>query len=270
MEPDGPFVGSDFTDDDFAAICAVLCEAGTFDLTRYKEPCVKRRIATRIRELGLSGPRPYITLLRSDGAELQRLSAALTIHVSRFYRDPATFQALRRLLAERLPSATPLRLWSAGCAAGEEAFSLALLSAQEPISGAAVEILGTDVSPEVLERARTGLYDVSHLSDVPLAEQERFFIRQGRECRVVPQLHAMVRFARHDLLDEEAYPQADLILCRYVLIYFSAADQERVTRRFADALPVGGLLALGRTEALRDGAGNFAPCDAAERIYRRI
>ena len=269
METAHPFVGSDFTDEDFTAIGAILGAAGGVAVDRYNAACIKRRIAARIRDLKLSGPQPYLALLRADCAEVLRLSALLSLHVSTFYRDPSTFAALRQIFFAGTP-ALPQRWWSAGCAGGEEPYTLALLAAQLPELGAKVEIIASDVSPEILVKARVGAFNSSHLSKVPVAEQIRCFRAAGRDYQISEEVQGMVRFIQHDLLSTVPYPPADLILCRYVLMYFNAADQEEVLGRFAAALPVGGLLVLGRTETLRDSAGLFAPINAQERIYQRI
>jgi chemotaxis protein methyltransferase CheR len=269
METDYPFVGSDFTDEEFTAIGSVLEAAGGIAVDHYNAACIKRRIALRIRDLKLPGVQPYLTLLRADQAEVHRLSALLSLHVSTFYRDPSTFAALQKIFSER-PPALAQRWWSAGCAGGEEPYTLALLAVQMPELRGKVEILASDVSHEILEKARAGCFNSTHLSKVPAAEQERYFSAAGRGYQIGEEFRGMVRFFQYDLLGAAPYPAADLILCRYVLMYFNAADQEQVLGRFAAALPVGGILVLGRTETLRDSAGLFAPINAQERIYQRI
>lgn len=272
MTTNEPFVGSDFTAEDFTVIGTILQESGGVLLDQYHAACVKRRIATRIRELKLPGAQPYIELLRTDRDEVQRLSAALSLHVSTFYRDVPTFAVLRRILLERgqgIPPGQRLRWWSAGCAGGEEAYSLALLAAQTP-ELRSVEIIATDVSHEILEKARYGYFEPGRLSNLPPEELALFFSPEGSGYRIRPEYREMVRFVRQDLLSEAPYSPADLILCRHVLIYFNATDQEQVLRRFAEALPTGGMLVLGRTETLRDKDGLFTPINATERIYRRI
>lgn len=266
---DYPFVGSDFTDEDFMAIGAILGAAGGVAVDHYNTACIKRRIALRIRELKLPGARPYLELLRANQGEVLRLSALLSLHVSMFYRDPPTFVALRQILSERAPM-LPQRWWSAGCAGGEEPYSLVLLASQLPELRGEVEIVASDVSPEILEKARAGAFNATHLSKVPASEQERYFTVAGHGYRINAEFRSQVRFFQHDLLSSAPYPASDLILCRYVLMYFNAADQEEVLGRFAAALPSGGLLVLGRTETLRDSAGLFAPINAQERIYQRI
>lgn len=270
MATDHPFVGSDFTDEDFTAIAAILGAVGGVAIDHYNAACIKRRMALRIRDLKLPGAQPYLELLRADRAEVLRLSALLSLHVSMFYRDPPTFAVLRQIFSERAAPALPQRWWSAGCAGGEEPYTLALLAAQLPELCKKVEILASDVSPEILEKARAGDFNATHLSKVPAAEQARCFSVAGRGYRINAEFRGMVRFLQHDLLDAAPYPAADLILCRYVLMYFNAVDQEQVMGRFAAALPAGGILVLGRTETLRASAGLFTPIDAQERIYQRI
>ncbi len=269
METDHPFVGSDFTDEDFTAIGTILETAGGVAIEHYNAACIKRRIAARIRDLKLSGAQPYLALLRADAVEVHRLSALLSLHVSAFYRDPPTFAALRQILCEGAP-ALPQRWWSAGCAGGEEPYTLALLAAQIPQLCGKVEIIASDVSSDILEKARSGAVKAPRLSNVSAAEQACYFNAAGPGFQLREELRRRVQFFQHDLLSAAPYPAADLILCRYVLMYFNAMDQEQVLGRLAAALPVGGLLVLGRTETLRNSAGFFAPINAQERIYQRI
>jgi len=277
MSSSGPFVASDFTVADFAEICDLLRGVVGGDLAHYKVACVKRRIAARLRELGYNEPRPYIEFLRRSEMERRALVEALAIHVSRFYRDSTTFATLRErflpgMIAQAVAAGKDLHWWCAGCAGGEEAYSLALLAADlaPELSPDRIAISGSDISEEVLERARAGRFDEWHLSDVPPGELARYFAPAGRGYELAPQLRARVRFERCDLLARSDYPPAEMILCRYVLIYFAREEQEEVVRRFAAALPPGGLLVLGRTEVLRDPEGFFEAADAPERIYRRL
>lgn len=269
MAPDHPFVGSDFTDEDFTAIGTILAAAGGVAIDHYNAACMKRRIAARIRDLKLPGAQPYLVLLRADDSEVQRLNALLSLHVSTFYRDPSTFTALRQILSERAPELSQ-RWWSAGCAGGEEPYTLALLAARKPELWSKVEIVASDISPEILEKARSGVVKAPHLSNVSAAEQACCFSAAGPGFQIREEFRRRVQFFQHDLLSSAPYPAVDVILCRYVLMYFKATDQEEIVGRFAAALPVGGILVLGRTESLRNSAGLFAPLNAQERIYQRI
>jgi chemotaxis protein methyltransferase CheR len=145
-----PFVGSEFPEAEFREVCRILLAKRGFDLALYKDRCVKRRIATRVRARGFSEARPYLALLERDEAELDALMAALTIHVSQFFRNPSTFDLLaRQVLPELLRRAQAegrriLRLWSVGCASGEEPYSLALLLQELAPPEVKIDILGTD------------------------------------------------------------------------------------------------------------------------------
>lgn len=272
----GLFVGSELGDDDFALLRELLLERSGIDLAMYKDRCIKRRIATRIRSCGFSAAAPYLQRLRDDDRELGALLAALSIHVSQFFRNPTTFAALRERFLPQLVANARLRgrhsltLWSAGCAGGEEAYSLALLMDGLVPAGMRLAVLGSDVSAAVLERARAALFDDGRLSEVPAEIRERSFVREERGYRLQEPWRSQVRFERHDLLGEAPYPAADLILCRNVLIYFSRAEQEKIVRRFAAALVPGGYLVLGKTETLLgETRALFSTVCPVERVYRR-
>jgi chemotaxis protein methyltransferase CheR len=254
----------------------ILLAARGFDLDSYKDRCLKRRIAVRVRARGLADADAYVELLRRDEAELDALLAALTIHVSQFFRNPSMFAELEaRVLPELLERARaegrPLRLWSVGCASGEEPYSLALLLDGLAPPGSQADILGTDVSAAILERARAGLYEPQRLAEVPPAVRARYFEPQGRDLRLAEPIRRMVRFERHNVLTAPEFPPADLIICRNVMIYFSAPEQEKILARFAAALSPGGFLVLGKAEMLLGASRRlFQPDSAAERIYRRL
>jgi chemotaxis protein methyltransferase CheR len=271
-----PFVGSEFPDEAFAEVRRILLEQRQFDIGMYKDRCLKRRIAGRVRALGLHQAQAYLQVLRQDQAEVDRLMTALTVHVSQFFRNPSMFAQLEgRLLPAlfqqlRAEGRGAARLWSAGCSSGEEAYSLALVvDALEP-TPVPVQILATDLSPAILEVARAALFDPQRLVEVPEAVRERYFAPEGGRQRLREEVRRRVRFAAHNLLTDPDYPQADLILCRNVLIYFSREEQERILARFAAALPPGGVLVLGKAEMLLGEARvRFRVESAAERIYRR-
>jgi len=271
-----PFVGSEFPDAEFEQLCRILLAKRGFDLGMYKDRCIKRRIATRVRARGFNAAAPYVELLQRDEAELDALLAALTIHVSQFFRNPSMFALLeRQILPELLQQVQAegrrrVKLWSVGCSSGEEPYSLALLLHELAPAGMAIDILGTDISAAILESARQGVYEAQRLTEVPAAARERYFIPEGRRFRLAGGIRSLVRFERQNVLDETAYPPVDLIICRNVMIYFSREEQEKILRRFAAALPDGGVLVLGKAEMLLGGSRQlFAAASAAERIYRR-
>lgn len=270
------FVGSEFPEAEFRELCRILLAKRGFDLAMYKDRCIKRRIATRIRACGFSEARPYLALVEAEEAELDALLAALTIHVTQFFRNPSTFALLERQVLPELQrrvqaeGRSTLQLWSVGCASGEEPYSLALLMQELALPEVKVDILGTDISAAILERARQGLYDPQRLVEVPAAVRERYFTPEGTGFRLAESVRQLVRFEQHDMLTAPAYPPADLIICRNVLIYFSRQEQENILQRFAAALPVGGILVLGKAEMLLGQSRRlFAAECPSERIYRR-
>ncbi len=269
-----PFVGSEFPEEEFGRLRTILLEKRGFDLARYKDNCVKRRIAARIRSCGFSEAGPYIELLRREEAEIDLLLASVTIHVSQFFRNPSTFHALkdsvlpgmvRQALGE---GSRKLRFWSVGCAGGEEVYSLAFLLEGIPPE-IQVSILGTDISHSVLQRAREGRFESLRLSNVPQEIIERFFQKDGGRLRIENRIREKVHFRHHDVLSDAEFPAADLILCRNVLIYFSRKDQKKILERFSRSMLPGGRLVLGKAEILTGSARNlFEAEDPAERIYR--
>lgn len=268
--------GEELPDAAFEAIIDQLRTRRQFDLGSYKDRCIRRRIAKRMRNSGAADVAAYLVRLAADERELDALLDALSIHVSQFFRNPGTFFALERqvlpdlIRLARAAGRRELRLWSVGCAGGEEPYSLALLVDELAPAGLAVSILATDISEPVLETARLALFEPSRLTEVPPAVLARYFTPEGDRYRLIDRVRTRVRFERHDLMTASVFPAADLILCRNVLIYFARAEQARILGRFAAAMPEGGALVLGRAEALT-GAERllFRPEFPVERIYRR-
>lgn len=270
-----PQSGDDLPDAAFEAVIEQLRVRRQFDLGAYKDRCIRRRIAKRLRNSGAADITDYLAMLADDG-ELDALLATLSIHVSQFFRNPDTFLVLERQVLPdlcrqaRAAGRDQLRLWSVGCAGGEEPYSLALLVDELKPAGVRIDILATDVSDPVLDSARAALFEPLRLAEVPPSVRARYFTPEGERYRLIERVRAMVRFERHNVMAAAKYPPADLILCRNVLIYFTREEQARILARFAAALPEGGALVLGRAEAL---VGRerllFRTEFPTERIYRR-
>jgi chemotaxis methyl-accepting protein methylase len=272
-------MGQAVTDDDneFAALLDKIRAEHGFDARQYKETFLKRRLAIRLRERQTSGYREYMRVLERDPREFANLMAALSINLTRFFRDPGAFAALRdKLLAPLLrqradAGARYIRLWSAGCATGEEAYSLAILllehlGAQAP--DWRIELLASDVDEAALARARAARYNVFSVHNLAPHLRERYTQGAGAEVQLAPAVTRLVRFQRHDLL-RTPYPQGlDVILCRNVMIYFSREQQERLFRRLQRALAPGGGLLIGRVEILPPSMReHFDPLDLREHLY---
>jgi len=276
-EPTVPiWTGDDLNDEEFLAVVELLRRRRQFDLGQYKDRCVRRRIAKRLRSSGALDMASYLERLQHDDDELDTLLATLSIHVSQFFRNPDTFLVLERdILPDlchraRTAGRKQLRIWSAGCAGGEEAYSLALLIDELAPTDLEVSILATDISEPVLASARQGLFEPTRLTEVPKAVIDRYFLPEAGRFRLIERIRRMVRFERHNIMTASAYPAADLILCRNVLIYFSRAEQQQIIARFAAALPESGALVLGRAETMSEaGRQLFRVEFPVERIYRR-
>jgi len=257
----------------------VVLAAGGIDITRYKDRCLLRRIAVRQRASGAADLQAYLSLVRRNPVERGQLVKALTIHVSQFFRNPSTFHALQHevlpaILAEKdRTGGRALRLWSAGCACGEEAYSLALLlceAAEEALRRYSTTIYGTDVEPECLRAAREGRYPAASLKAVPASWRQRYFTSAGAHYVVGPELRNLVHFKRHNILDPLPFGRIDIAVFRNVLIYMADSLQEQVLLGIHGALNSGGYLILGKVEGLSGSAKDvFAPVNLPERIYRK-
>lgn len=271
-----PPIGDDLTDALFEAILEQLRVHRHFDAGAYKDRCIRRRVAKRLRASGARDATDYLERLAVDDDELDNLLATLSVHVSQFFRNPDAFRLLeQRVLPDlcrlaREAGRKELHLWSVGCAGGEEPYSLALLIDELAPAGLDVSILATDVSEPALEEARAALYDPARLAEVPAAVLTRYFTPEGRRYRLNEQARRMVRFERHNVITAPAFPAAELILCRNVLIYFTREEQARILARFAAVLPEGGALVLGRGETLGGPERTLFRAEfPTERIYRR-
>lgn len=260
----------------FAALLAKVEADRRFQCSSYKERCLRRRIAVRMRAAGVHTFADYARVLDDDAAEYDRLLDALTINVTKLFRNWDAWNTLAErvlppLIAE---SSRPVRVWSAGSASGEEAYSVAaLLHQQIEACGEAmpgnVEVLGTDVDRASLAAAVEGVYGEASFDEMPPALRARYFT-PGFPARVRPELRAITRFAQHDLLRDPAPAGPwDLVVCRNVVIYFDRDAQEALFERFHAALAPRGALFLGKVETLLGRVrGLYAPVDHRQRIFR--
>jgi chemotaxis protein methyltransferase CheR len=276
-EPFAPlWTGDDLSDAEFTAVTELLRDRRQFDLGQYKDRCIRRRIAKRLRACKVADFASYLKRLEMDRDELDTLLATISIHVSQFFRNPDTFQILeQKTLPDlcrqaRTAGRTELTLWSAGCASGEEPYSLALLVDELAATDLDIRILATDVSEPVLDLARTGYFDSTRMKEVPNEVLEKYFHVENGRYQLIERIRDKVEFLRHNIMTDSDYPEADLILCRNVLIYFTRQEQERILSRFAVALPEDGALVLGRSETMADSVRCYYHSEfPVERVYRR-
>lgn len=283
--PDAPALSSSASllpplDDDpagFAALIAKVEDERPFRCRSYKERCLRRRVAVRMRARGVHTFADYARVLDDDAAEYDRLLDALTINVTKFFRNCEAWSTLaeRAIPALLADARRPVRVWSAGCASGEEAYSLAASfhaagAARGGPAAGGLEVVGTDVDRRSLRSAAEGVYGDAAFGETPPEVRARYFTA-GSPARVVPELRAVTRFAHHDLLRDPAPAGPwDLIACRNVVIYFDRESQEALFDRFHSVLAPGGVLFLGKVETLLGRTrGAYVPVDHRQRIYRR-
>src|SRR3954452_13934745 len=248
-----------------------------FDFTGYKRSTIERRVAKRMGELDLGSYDDYVDHLELHPEEFEALFNTILINVTGFFRDAATWDYLAsdvvpQLLASRPPDAA-IRVWSAGCASGEEAYTVAMVFAKALGEAAFLErvkIYATDVDEEALDTARHGSYPARAVEDVPRDALERFFERSDQRYTFRRDLRRAVIFGRNDLVQDAPISRIDLLVCRNTLMYFNAETQSRVLRRFHFALDDEGVLVLGKSEMLITHADLFRPTDIKRRIFHKV
>jgi chemotaxis protein methyltransferase CheR len=259
-------------DDDrqFERILQWLKQRAGLDCQFYKTNYLKRRLAIRLRATGSINYTEYYEVLRREPEEYKLLLDRLTIHVSHFFRDAAVYRFIERSVLPVLKKRDHVRVWSAGCANGEEPYSLAMLFYPIKAAGKSVTVLGTDIDQACLTRAREGLYKEISLQEVTPEMRQRFFQEAGDRWQVNSALKEMVTFESNDLTGSLPAGPFDLILCRNVMIYFTSPLQAQLMNRFYDLLRLGGYLVLGKTEVLlSEYRSCFRSVDLEERIYQR-
>lgn len=261
----------------FAELTAKIARERAFGCGAYKERCLRRRIAVRMRARGVHRFADYAALLDRDAVEYERLLDTLTINVTKLFRNWSTFDAVARTVVPILleGSKRPINVWSAGCSSGEEPYSLAILFHRhaagwgESVDASRVHVLGSDIDRASLDAARRGRFAEAAFADTPPDIRRAYFSAQP-PFEVVPEVRALVSFERRDLIVDPPQREMHLIACRNVLIYFDRATQETLFQRFHDALAPGGFLVLGKVETLLGPTRSlFSAVDPRERIFRR-
>lgn len=261
-------------------IISKVNDARGIDLSQYRRAYLERRLTARLRALDLHSYRQYSDLLDSDPNEYLQLIDTLTINVTEFFRDKVVWDSLRRnvmrdmLAAKSSGRSRTIRFWSAGCATGEEPYSLAMMLIDMLGSDASrylISVLGTDLDDVALAKAERGIYDHDKLKRISAGYQVRFTRRvDAHSFEIAPEVRRLVRFRQASLFGEAPLRVVDLVMCRNVFIYFDREQQARALDMFYNALARGGYLVLGRSEKLSvQATDRFEPIDGRERIYRK-
>ena len=245
------------------------------DFSNYKRPTMLRRIERRISVKNLPDIAAYAEFLREHPEEANALLKDLLISVTNFFRDKKAFDALEKLVFPKLiangNSTKPVRIWVAGCATGEEAYSIAMLAAELSPStpdGPPVQIFATDIDGQAIAVAREGLYTLNDAADVSSERLRRFFTKEGESYRVRRELRETVLFAQHNLIKDPPFSHLDLVSCRNLLIYLNHTAQERVMETIHFALKPAGYFFIGSSESV-DGSGDlFMAIDKEHHIFQ--
>ncbi|MFH1783279.1 MAG: CheR family methyltransferase [bacterium] len=249
------------------------------DFTRYQRGILKRRIATRMSANGVKSYADYLRFLVTNPEEYNKIFDALTINISEFFRDPDVFSELRNVISEMIAEKREnndyvIRMWSAGCSKGQEAFSVVILLNEilgADISRFDIEVRGTDIDKKCLEHAKVGKYHKDSLKNVNKELLQKYFIPAGKEHYIVtPEIRKVVKFEYHNLVGDPYPENLDFILCRNVFIFLSRSLQEQLISSYLKALSRGGYLVLGAVEILLGEArACFVEVSSTNRIYRK-
>jgi two-component system CheB/CheR fusion protein len=262
---------------EFEALLDYVKRSRGFDFTGYKRSTLMRRVSKRMQSLGISGYSDYTGYLETHPEEFLSLFNTLLINVTSFFRDRPTWDYLTSNVIPRLlthkKSSEGIRAWSAGCATGEEAYSLAIALAE--VIGIdqfreQVKIYATDVDEEALSHARQGIYFARDLEGVSPEILENYFERTENRYVFRKDMRRSVIFGRHDLIQDAPISKIDLLMCRNTLMYFNAETQVRILSRFHFALRDNGFLFLGKAEMLLTHSNTFTPLDLKHRIFSKV
>ena len=261
----------------FTQICLHLRTVIGEDFLSYKPATLQRRMARRMAILHIEQLPTYATYLDTHPAEVQRLAQDVLIKVTRFFRDPDTFETLIQQiipnLMQSLSPSEPLRIWVAGCATGEEAYSLAIClhtflttySLSHPI-----QIFASDIDTAALQRARLGIYPAQALQQLPSHYIDQFFHpldEQRKHYQIRKTIREMCVFAQHNILHDPPFSRLDGLSCRNVLIYLTAEAQQRVLETFHYALKPHGFLLLGKSESIGNASSLFTRVTTQQNIF---
>jgi two-component system CheB/CheR fusion protein len=264
-------------DSELEALLEYLKRTRGFDFTGYKRASLQRRIQKRLQTVGITAVPDYIDFLEVHPEEFAGLFNTVLINVTSFFRDPSTWEFLATKVVPEIVARSaepqPIRVWSAGCASGEEAYTLAMLFAENlGLDGfkEAVKIYATDLDDEALAHGRQGIYSKDVLANVPPELREKYFDSANGQFAFRKDLRRQVIFGRHDLIQDAPISRVDLLVCRNTLMYFNAETQARILARFHFALNDNGVLFLGRAETMIAEPGAFVPIDLKRRISAKV
>jgi two-component system, chemotaxis family, CheB/CheR fusion protein len=264
------------TEESFEALLHYMRDSRGFDFTGYKRTSLMRRVRQRMDRIGSEAYEQYLDVLQASSDEFAALFNTILINVTSFFRDPPAWEYLQRevipaMLAERGPTSS-IRVWSAGCASGQEAYSLAMVLAEALDTEEfrqRVKIYATDVDEHALTEGRAASYDAKAVESVPPEMLERYFEYANGRYGFRKDLRRAVIFGRNDLVRDAPISRVDLLTCRNTLMYLNADTQRNVLGRLHFALSPLGTLFLGNAEMLLSHTDRFTPLSLQNRVFRK-
>ncbi len=247
------------------------------DFTQYKMPTIVRRLSRLLTAARCASLPEYMRYLNANPEAYQRLVGSFLIKVTGFFRDASLYKHLREeilpdIITHARQNRAELRVWSAGCATGEEPYSIAILLAEllgDDLDDTQIRIFATDLDPEAIVFARRGLYPASALASMSPELVHKYFVRIDDSYQIKKRIRNLTVFGEYDLGQRAPFPRIDLILCRNVLIYFTKELQQRTLRLFAFSLREGGYLVLGKAETTSPLPQYYTAAHAVLKIFRR-
>jgi len=258
----------------FQKVKKMLFENAGVNCSGYRDEYLKRRFEIRLRATGANSYGRYITYLRNNPEEFKNLLNDMTINFTMFFRDTDVYTYLEKVLLPKIfKLSKPTRIWSAGCASGEEPYSLAILVHKvlgEKISDHPVTIFASDIDKDALSTAAKGEYSQRQLSNLSTDLVDRFFTKEGELYKVRNSVRQIIHFHEFDLMAPSVHLNLDLILCRNVMIYFSKESQQQIHMSFYKALKSDGYFITGKSEILSgEPAARFLAVDQQVRVYQK-
>jgi len=256
-----------------------IYEAYGFDFRRYSRPSLRRRLRRRMEAEGIATVSALQDRVLHDAACMSRLFSDLSVHVSSMFRDPGFYVAFREKVVPLLRTYPFVRIWNAGCAGGEETYSIAILLTEEGLYDRS-RIYATDLNPGVLEQARGGAFPIAKMQEYTsnyiqaggVRSFSEYYAADGGRVVFQPSLADNIVFAEHNLVTDRSFNEFHVIVCRNVMIYFDRTLQDRVHELFHSSLITFGVLGLGTKETLAatDYADRYQQLDEAARLYRKV
>ena len=270
------FMTAELKPTEFSRLLDYLKASRGFDFSAYKVSTLMRRIQKRMHDVEVESYAAYTDYLEVHPDEFGPLFDTVLINVTSFFRDAPAWEYLKAHILPRIledkPRGAPVRIWCAGCASGEEAYTLAMLLCEaigEDGLRQRAKIYATDADEGALVTARQGIYDQRHIEGVPAELLEKYFEKVHGRYRFRTDLRRCLIFGRHDLVQDAAISRLDLLACRNTLMYFNSEAQEKILARFHFALNKAGYLFLGKAETLLSHNSSFKPVDLKHRIFAR-